>query len=419
MSSTARKALVYAARTSGPGRRRVSPAAARETPPSLRFPAAPDPVQLPHLGAGRGTPNPSTLYVGKPRTCSGVPEEEDAVLIARGRSGRIDVPGESLRCVIIDKLPFARLPIWWWRPASGRREKGGDPFTEYQVPEAVLACARGSPRGAGRFRRRRSSTTGCCRGVTGGLPEPSEMQWTRGGASGNSSGGSAGGARRGKEAEDDPESGVLPGSHAVSPRDEGLPEMLPLVDKPLIQHGVEEAKAAGIRDMIIVTGRGKNAIEDHFDVSFELEATLAKKGDGKMQSLIRSISDMGDFFYVRQNLPLGLGHAVLRTEDIIGEEPAVARTTSSTRGAGPAADDRRLREVQRTRCWRYRGCRGNTSPLRHHRRQEDRGGVRDRGQVEKPKPDKAPPTWRSWPHILPPSIFPALRSTRPGAGGTS
>jgi len=98
-------------------------------------------------------------------------------------------------------------------------------------------------------------------------------------------------------------------------------EMLPLVDKPLIQHGVEEAKAAGIRDMIIVTGRGKNAIEDHFDVSFELEALLAKKGDGKLHSLVRSISDMGDFFYVRQNLPLGLGHAVLTTRDVVGDEP--------------------------------------------------------------------------------------------------
>src|SRR5512139_4243677 len=76
-------------------------------------------------------------------------------------------------------------------------------------------------------------------------------------------------------------------------------EMLPLVDKPLIQHGVEEARASGIRDMIIVTGRGKYAIEDHFDVSFELEETLRKKGDGAMLRTVRSISDNGDFFYVR------------------------------------------------------------------------------------------------------------------------
>ena len=79
-------------------------------------------------------------------------------------------------------------------------------------------------------------------------------------------------------------------------------EMLPLVDKPLIQHGVEEALASGLRDMIIVTGRGKNAIEDHFDVSFELEATLRKKGDAMMLDIVRRISDSGDFFYGREDL---------------------------------------------------------------------------------------------------------------------
>ena len=97
--------------------------------------------------------------------------------------------------------------------------------------------------------------------------------------------------------------------------------MLPLVDMPLIQHGVEEAKAAGVRDMIIVTGRGKNVIEDHFDVSFELEAMLKKKGDAALLSSVRRVTDGADFFYVRQNLPLGLGHAVLRSMDLVGQEP--------------------------------------------------------------------------------------------------
>jgi len=98
-------------------------------------------------------------------------------------------------------------------------------------------------------------------------------------------------------------------------------EMLPLVDVPLIQHGVEEAKAAGVRDMIIVTGRGKNVIEDHFDVSFELEAMLRKKGDAALLSSVLRVTDGADFFYVRQNLPLGLGHAVLRSMDLVGQEP--------------------------------------------------------------------------------------------------
>ncbi|HEX2709922.1 MAG TPA: UTP--glucose-1-phosphate uridylyltransferase, partial [Candidatus Deferrimicrobium sp.] len=97
-------------------------------------------------------------------------------------------------------------------------------------------------------------------------------------------------------------------------------EMLPLVDMPLIQHGVEEAKAAGMRDMIIVTGRGKNVIEDHFDVSFELEAMLMKKGNSALLSSVRRVTDGADFFYVRQNLPLGLGHAVLRSMDLVGQE---------------------------------------------------------------------------------------------------
>ena len=98
-------------------------------------------------------------------------------------------------------------------------------------------------------------------------------------------------------------------------------EMLPLVDKPLIQYGVEEARAAGVRNMIIVTGRGKNAIEDHFDVAYELEDLLQRKGDGAQLATVRAITDMADFFYVRQNMPLGLGHAVLRTMDLVGEEP--------------------------------------------------------------------------------------------------
>src|SRR3954453_17584179 len=98
-------------------------------------------------------------------------------------------------------------------------------------------------------------------------------------------------------------------------------EMLPLVDKPLIQYGVEEAIHSGIQNMIIVTGRGKTAIEDHFDVSFELEQLLESRGKKDLLSLVRSVSDMIDISYVRQKEALGLGHAVLRAKDLVGPEP--------------------------------------------------------------------------------------------------
>ncbi|MCL5885214.1 MAG: UTP--glucose-1-phosphate uridylyltransferase GalU [Deltaproteobacteria bacterium] len=200
-------------------------------------------------------------------------------------------------------------------------------------------------------------------------------------------------------------------------------EMLPLVDKPLIQHGVEEARAAGIRDMIIVTGRGKNAIEDHFDVSFELEATLRKKGDGKMVDFVRSISDLGDFFYVRQNMPLGLGHAVLRARDLVGEEPfavvlsddvidsrvPVLRQMIDVCERHSAGAVLAIQKVPREQVSRY----GIIWP-----RKIAEGVYEVLDMVEKPKTDAAPSDLAViGRYILPPSVFPALAGTKPGAGG--
>jgi len=107
----------------------------------------------------------------------------------------------------------------------------------------------------------------------------------------------------------------LPGTKA-SPK-----EMLPLVDKPLIQYVVEEAVASGIESVIIVTGRGKSAIEDHFDVSFELEALLRERGREDDLRLVREITDMARVSYVRQREALGLGHAILQARDLVGDEP--------------------------------------------------------------------------------------------------
>jgi UTP--glucose-1-phosphate uridylyltransferase len=98
-------------------------------------------------------------------------------------------------------------------------------------------------------------------------------------------------------------------------------EMLPVVDKPLIQYGVEEVVASGINNVIIVTGRGKAAIEDHFDVSYELEQLLDSKNKNALLKLTQEISDLADVSYVRQKQALGLGHAVHRAKELVGNEP--------------------------------------------------------------------------------------------------
>jgi UTP--glucose-1-phosphate uridylyltransferase len=114
-------------------------------------------------------------------------------------------------------------------------------------------------------------------------------------------------------------------------------EMLPLVDKPIIQYGVEEAVASGIDNIILVTGRGKNAIEDHFDVSVELETFLEARGKKELLGEIRKISNMINFAYVRQGEPLGLGHAVLVTRELVGNEPFAVILADDVIDAQPPA----------------------------------------------------------------------------------
>jgi len=98
-------------------------------------------------------------------------------------------------------------------------------------------------------------------------------------------------------------------------------EMLPLVDKPLIQYAVEEAVSAGLQDIIVITGRGKRAIEDHFDLSFELEENLKESGKEKLLNEVRRISELANFCYVRQRHARGLGDAILCAQHLIGNEP--------------------------------------------------------------------------------------------------
>ncbi|HZQ91445.1 MAG TPA: UTP--glucose-1-phosphate uridylyltransferase GalU [Terriglobales bacterium] len=112
-------------------------------------------------------------------------------------------------------------------------------------------------------------------------------------------------------------------------------EMLPLVDKPIIQYGVEEALASGCDQIIIITGRGKSAIEDHFDVSYELEKMLEERGKTDLLSVVRQISDMIHVAYVRQKEAMGLGHAVLMARELVGNEPFAVLLADDVIDANP------------------------------------------------------------------------------------
>jgi len=114
-------------------------------------------------------------------------------------------------------------------------------------------------------------------------------------------------------------------------------EMLPLVDKPIIQYGVEEAVAAGLHEIVLVTGRGKNAIEDHFDVSIELESFLESRGKTDLLQEIRAISNLIKVAYVRQGEALGLGHAVLMARSLVGNEPFAVILADDVIDAQPPA----------------------------------------------------------------------------------
>ena len=152
-------------------------------------------------------------------------------------------------------------------------------------------------------------------------------------------------------------------------------EMLPLVDKPIIQYGVEEAVASGIDNIILVTGRGKNAIEDHFDVSVELESFLEARGKRDQLAEIRKISNMINFAYVRQGEPLGLGHAVLVTRELVGDEPfavILGDDVIDADAAGDRTNDRRLRAGRRPGAGRRTGAARRDLELRRHRHRRGR-----------------------------------------------
>jgi UTP--glucose-1-phosphate uridylyltransferase len=197
-------------------------------------------------------------------------------------------------------------------------------------------------------------------------------------------------------------------------------EMLVLVDKPVIQYGVEEAVESGVDNIILVTGRGKNAIEDHFDVSVELETFLEARGKAEQLAEVRKISNMINFAYVRQGEPLGLGHAVLVTRTLVGDEPFAVILGDDVIDANPPAIKQMVDVFERV----------NGPVLAVERVPRDQisnygviavdasahlgdGVYRVKDLVEKPSKDEAPSDLAIiGRYILTPDIFPALAATK-------
>jgi UTP--glucose-1-phosphate uridylyltransferase len=204
-------------------------------------------------------------------------------------------------------------------------------------------------------------------------------------------------------------------------------EMLPLVDKPLIQYGVEEAIHSGIQNIIIVTGRGKSAIEDHFDVSYELEQLLESRGKKDLLSVVRNVSDMIDVAYIRQKEALGLGHAVLRAKDLVGQESfAVVLSDDVIDAETPclrqlldiheffAAPVLAVMEVPKESLSSYGVV--DADPVAHNGPKDRLFRIRD--MVEKPKPSEAPSNLAIiGRYVLTPEIFDCIAQVEPGSGG--
>jgi UTP--glucose-1-phosphate uridylyltransferase len=204
-------------------------------------------------------------------------------------------------------------------------------------------------------------------------------------------------------------------------------EMLTVVDKPQIQYVAEECVASGIEHIIIVTGKGKNSIEDHFDSAPLLENFLESKGKKDQAEMVREIGNMVQVSYTRQKEPLGLGHAVLVARDLVGDEPfAVLLGDVLIPGPNPATKQLievyestgvgaiAVEEVPRDRTYLYGIVDGEAAP------QPPFGArlLRIRDLVEKPKPEKAPSNLAiTGRYVLPPAIFDCLARTKPGAGG--
>ena len=195
-------------------------------------------------------------------------------------------------------------------------------------------------------------------------------------------------------------------------------EMLVLVDKPIIQYGVEEAVASGVDNIILVTGRGKNAIEDHFDVSVELETFLEARGKTALLAEIRKVSNLINFASVRQGEPLGLGHAVLVTRSLVGDEPFAVILGDDVIDADPPALRQLVDVFDRVQgpvlaVERVPESQVSSYGIVEIAEAMGEGVYRVKDLVEKPKREEAPSNLAIiGRYILTPDIFPALEATR-------
>ena len=201
-------------------------------------------------------------------------------------------------------------------------------------------------------------------------------------------------------------------------------EMLPLVDKPISQYGVEEAMASGCNEIIIITGRGKQSIEDHFDVSYELEKMLEERGKTDLLHIVRSISDMIYVAYVRQKEALGLGHAVLTARELVGDEPFAVLLADDVIDAEVPCLKQMVGIYEQTQSsviatqiveGKMISSYGvlDVNPVAGNDRLFE-----IKNMVEKPKPEEAPSNLAIiGRYILTPAIFECLTQTQAGAGG--
>ncbi len=203
-------------------------------------------------------------------------------------------------------------------------------------------------------------------------------------------------------------------------------EMLPLVDKPIIQYGVEEALAAGCDQIIIITGRGKTAIEDHFDVSYELEKMLEERGKTELLSIVRQISDMIHVAYVRQKEAMGLGHAVLMARELVGNEPFAVLLADDVIDAQKPCLRQMMDVFEESQCSIIATQEVNGPAISSYgvldaqkiEGKFDGRAFNVRSLVEKPKQEEAPSNLAIiGRYILTPTIFETLERTPLGAGG--
>jgi UTP--glucose-1-phosphate uridylyltransferase len=203
-------------------------------------------------------------------------------------------------------------------------------------------------------------------------------------------------------------------------------EMLPLVDKPIIQYGVEEALASGCDQIIIITGRGKTAIEDHFDVSYELEKMLEERGKTELLSIVRQISDMIHVAYVRQKEAMGLGHAVLMARELVGNEPFAVLLADDVIDAQKPCLRQMMDVFEESQCsiiatQEVNGPAISSYGVLDAQRIEGKFNGRAfdvRSLVEKPKQEDAPSNLAIiGRYVLTPTIFETLERTPLGTGG--